>query len=125
MASTQIQHGFDVVRGEDSVRTQQRLKQALDLLAANVAAAFPNYVSFVALGNNGLGNVRLAPLRDPQTNQIVNRAGKGYKLLLAYNATDATDVQMNFEFRLSAPDQIKQLTATNLSAKTILFLLTS
>lgn len=120
-----IAHGFDVQRGNDLIRVQQRIKDALDTIVVGVFNSRKTIVTFIVNGLNGAGIVTLPPIHDVGTGRILRRAIPGYILIAAANLTDDTDAQSLFEQTVAQFDQIKQLSTTNLSAKRIQFILAS
>ena len=118
-------HGFQVLPGDDPVRTQQRIFNAFESLDAATIRQEQSFVSFVVSGNNGVGIIVLPPVQDTTTGKILKRAQPGYIVAAAFNLTDDTDAQNSFERSISQFDQIRQLDTANLSAKKIGFILVS
>lgn len=100
----------------------------LDLIAsalAQLASAIrpTTILTFLTLGNNGGGYVSLVPPKAPDGTTSLYRAQVGSVLVAAVDLTTLASLQTSFEQVLTANDQIKQLSASNLSADKILFLI--
>src|SRR6266849_9509554 len=117
-------HGFNPKKysSDELNRALQEIKDAFDGVAAAINPR-STFVSFVANGSNGRGNIQLPLIRD-STNMIpLRRASVGARLVAAVNLTNSTDLQRSFEQTISTADQIRQIDGVNLSAKSILFII--
>lgn len=96
--------GQDVVSGRDVTAVRKMTVNGALVMAGNP------FVKKVAVGRNGVGAVALAGVKQGDT------------VMLVLNLTDNTDDSAKFENPISDPDNIGQIVADDLSAKTMLYL---
>lgn len=118
-----VNHGYTVKDTTDVVvnRNLIAIQEALDKIAG--AVFVPTFYTFVTVGNNGGGRVALIPPKLADGTSPLYRALIGMQLVAAIDLTNAVNLQTSFEQMLSANDQIRQIDSSNLSARTIAFVL--
>lgn len=117
-----IDHGYYVkLTDNDNVnRNLNAIHAALDILGR--AISVPTIITFVTAGASGVGYVNLIPPKMPDGTAPLYRALSGFSLIAAIDITNNVNLQTSFEQVLKLNDQIKQQTATNLSARMIAFI---